>query len=65
MKAEHKKALLRAKTPVVGDMSLLKMALPDLSEMVKSTKDKKTSLNSKSKRKKKKKSKKKKLQYAG
>ena len=30
VRAEEKKAIQRAKTPVVGDMNLLRMALPDL-----------------------------------
>jgi len=30
IRAEEKKAIQRAKTPVVGDMNLLRMALPDV-----------------------------------
>ena len=56
IKAEHKKAIQRAKTPVVGDMTLLKDALPDLFAPKKSkTKDKpkkrKKKLNKKNKHK--------------
>ena len=41
IKAEEKKALQRAKTPIVGDLNTLKLSLPDLSTKPESKKKRK------------------------